>query len=140
MRHPDIAEIVRRDRRYAYEAYEFIFDALAHTQRRVGRIPREGESVGEEHHVTGREIVEGAVDLARREFGLLARTVFKQWGVLRSDDLGEIVFNLIEANLLSKTERDSRADFEGLGDMEQALSEGYTISLTDGLNPRRGNR
>ena len=46
MRHPEIAEIVRRDRRYAYEAYEFIFDALGHTQQLVGRKPREGEPVG----------------------------------------------------------------------------------------------
>ena len=140
MRHPDIAEIVRRDRRYAYEAYEFIFDALAHTQKRAGRLPQEGQKLGEEHHVTGQEIVNGAIDLARREFGLLARTVFRQWGITRSDDLGEIVFNLIEANLLSKTERDRRSDFEGICDLEQALTEGFTITLGDHTNPRRGNR
>ncbi len=140
MRHPDIAEIVRRDRRYAYEAYEFIFEALSHTQHRVGRTPQEGETLGEEHHVTGREIVEGAVDLARREFGLMARTVFSQWGINRSDDLGEIVFNLIESNLLSKTDRDSRADFVGICDMDQALLENFTINLNDGPNSRRGNR
>lgn len=140
MRHPDIAEIVRRDRRYAYEAYEFIFEALTHTQKRVGRIPVEGQNPSEEHHVTGREIVEGAVDLARCEFGMLAKTVFQQWGVLRSDDLGEIVFNLIEANLLSKTERDHRSDFVGLCEMDHALSEGFSITLNDGPPSRRGNR
>lgn len=140
MRHPDIAEIVRRDRRYAYEAYEFIFEALSHTQQRVGRQPRDGELIGEEHHVSGREIVEGAVDLARREFGMLARTVFRQWGIDRSDDLGEIVFNLIDANLLSKTERDRRTDFEGICEMDHALTDGYTISLNDSPPNRRGSR
>ena len=44
--HPKIAAIVRRDGRYAYEAYEFVFAALAHTQKLLGRVPR-GEA-GEE--------------------------------------------------------------------------------------------
>ena len=38
--HPKLAEIVRRDSRYAYEAYEFVFAALAYTQKALGRTPR----------------------------------------------------------------------------------------------------
>ena len=37
--HSRIAAIVRRDPRYAYEAYEFVFAALAHTQGAHGRDP-----------------------------------------------------------------------------------------------------
>jgi uncharacterized repeat protein (TIGR04138 family) len=138
MKHPEIAEIVRRDRRFAYEAYEFIFDALGHTQKRVGRAPNEDEPPGEEHHVSGKEIVAGAVDLARQEFGFMARTVFQQWGIRRTDDLGEIVFNLIEANLLSKTDADSRADFHDVFDLDRALTDGFAIRLTDGAPVQRG--
>ena len=140
MRHPEIANIVRRDRRYAYEAYEFIFEALNHTQRMVGRIPAEGESPREEHHVAGREIIEGSVDLARNEFGLMAKAVFHQWGINRTDDIGEIVFNLIEASLLSKTETDHRSDFQDLFDLDRALTEGFTISLQDTPVTKRGMR
>jgi uncharacterized repeat protein (TIGR04138 family) len=138
MKHPEIAEIVRRDRRFAYEAYEFVFDALGHTQKRVGRVPDEDESPGEEHHVSGKEIVEGAVDLARQEFGFMARTVFHQWGIRRTDDLGELVFNLIEANLLSKTDADSRTDFHDVFDLDRALTEGFAIRLSDGAPVQRG--
>ena len=138
MRHAEIVEIVRRDRRYAYEAYEFMFEALGHTQRMVGRAPDEDEVPGEEHHVSGKEILEGAVDLAREEFGFMARTVFQQWGVRRTDDVGEIVFNLIEANLLSKTDTDSRADFHDVFDLDRALTEGFSIRLGDGTAARRG--
>src|SRR6478672_1445573 len=116
MRFPEITDIVHRDRRYSYEAYEFVFEALNHTQQMVGRVPVGGEKPGEEHHVSGKEILEGAVDLAREEFGFLARTVFHQWGIRTTDDLGEIVFNLIKAALLSKTESDSRADFHAVFD------------------------
>src|SRR5262245_7811383 len=141
MRHPEIAEIVRRDRRYAYEAYEFIFEALGHTQKMVGRVPAAGSTPGHEHHVSGKEILQGAVDLARQEFGFLARTVFSQWGLRRTDDLGEIVFNLIEANLLSKTDADSRADFHEVFDLDRALTEGFNINLNgDGAPARRGGR
>jgi uncharacterized repeat protein (TIGR04138 family) len=141
MRHPDIAEIVRQDRRYAYEAYEFVFDALGHTQRLVGRAPGADEELRNEHHVSGPEILHGAVDLARREFGFMARVVFQQWGIRRTDDLGEIVFNLIEAGLLSKTESDSRADFQDVFELERALSDGYAIDLTGEATPvRRGSR
>lgn len=138
MKHPQIAEIVRRDRRFAYEAYEFVFEALGHTQKRVGRVPDEEETPGEEHHVSGKEILEGAVDLARQEFGFMARTVFHQWGIRRTDDLGEIVFNLIEASLLSKTDADSRADFHDVFDLDRALTDGFAIRLTDGAPAHRG--
>jgi uncharacterized repeat protein (TIGR04138 family) len=138
MKHPEIAEIVRRDRRFAYEAYEFVFEALGHTQKRVGRTPDEDEPPGEEHHVSGKEILEGAVDLARQEFGFMARTVFHQWGIRRTDDLGEIVFNLIEANLLSKTDADSRADFHDVFDLDRAMTDGFAIRLNDGAPVHRG--
>jgi uncharacterized repeat protein (TIGR04138 family) len=141
MRHPEITELVRRDRRYAYEAYEFIFEALSHTQKCFGRAPAADEPPGQEHHVAGREILEGAVDLARAEFGFLAKTVFHQWGLRRSDDLGELVFNLIECGLLSKTETDSRADFADVFDLDRALTEGFAIRLgATGTPAARGGR
>jgi uncharacterized repeat protein (TIGR04138 family) len=140
MRHPEITKIVRRDPRYGYDAYEFMFEALGHTQEMVGRVPVGGETPGEEHHVSGKEILAGAVDLAREEFGFLARTVFHQWGIHTTDDLGEIVFNLIDAELLSKTESDSRADFHDVFDLGRALTEGYAIRLANEAPARRGAR
>ncbi len=132
MYHPGLAEIVRRDPRYAYEAYEFVFEALQHTQRTLNRLPRErGEEPGPEHHVGGRELLEGIRDLALRQFGLMARTVFHLWGIDRTDDFGEIVFNLVEANLMSKTAEDSRADFHAVYDLDEALVQGYHIRLDE---------
>src|SRR5712692_4222413 len=111
---PRLADLVRRDPRYAYEAYEFVFAALNHTQRLLGRMPSENETGAAEphHHVSGRELVEGVRDLALREFGMMARVVFRLWGINRTADFGEIVFNLVEENLMSKNDKDTRADFE----------------------------
>jgi uncharacterized repeat protein (TIGR04138 family) len=131
MHHPCLAELVRRDPRYAYEAYEFLFAALHHTQQRLGRAHtlEPGEDPGPEHHVSGRELLEGVRDLALREFGLMARTVFRLWGVERTDDFGEIVFNLIDANLLSRTPSDSRDDFCDVFDLDEALVRNFRIQL-----------
>jgi uncharacterized repeat protein (TIGR04138 family) len=130
---PKLFEIVQRDPRYAYEAYEFVFAALDHT---IGRLGGRGEERGAEggtRHVTGPELLDGARDLGLREFGLMARTVFRQWGINRTDDFGEIVFNLIEAELMSKTPEDSRADFQGVYDLDQALVQGFRLELPDNL-------
>jgi uncharacterized repeat protein (TIGR04138 family) len=133
MYHPKIAEIVRRDPRYAYEAYEFVFAALAHTQKALGRVPsgEPGEEVEAANHVRGPELLHGVRDLALREFGLMARTVFRRWGINRTDDVGEIIFNLIDANLMSKTPEDSRRDFHAIYDLDEELVNGYHIRLDE---------
>jgi uncharacterized repeat protein (TIGR04138 family) len=132
MHHPKLEEIVRRDGRYAYEAYEFVFAALAFTQHKLGRQPPERDDEGQpQHHVTGPELLDGVRELALNQFGLLARTVLRCWGVERTDDFGEIVFNLVEARLMSKTDEDSRADFHAIYDMDQALVQDFRIELDD---------
>ena len=128
---PKLFDIVRRDPRYAYEAYEFVFAALEHTLETLGRRERE-EGAGNEKaskHVSGVELLDGIRDLALREFGLMARTVFHRWGIDRTDEFGEIVFNLVEAKLMSKTDEDSRRDFHGVYDLDEALINGYRIEL-----------
>ncbi len=140
--HPGLMEVIQRDPRYAYEAYEFLFHALHHTQKMLGREPpqpAEGETESESqpppadqrHHVSGRELVLGVRELALREFGLMARTVFSQWGIERTDDFGEMVFNLVEAGLMSKTDQDTREDFRAVYDLDQALVQEYSIPLDE---------
>ena len=126
-----LAEVVQRDPRYAYEAYEFVFAALSHTQKLLGRVADDGSAPGSQYHVSGRELVHGIRDLALREFGLMARIVFRMWGINRTADFGDIVFNLVEENLMSKTDQDSRADFEDVFDLDQALVQEFQIQLDE---------
>jgi uncharacterized repeat protein (TIGR04138 family) len=129
MHHPKLEELVRRDPRYAYEAYEFVFAALAHTQKLLGRVPPPEAAPDAEYHVSGRQLLDGARDLALKEFGLMARTVFHFWGIERTDDFGELVFNLIEAGLMSRTAEDQRHDFHAVYDLDEALVRGYRIEV-----------
>ena len=128
MQHPQIMEIARRDNRYAYEAYEFLFEALAFTQNRLGRsLPQNADSAGPEHHVSGAELVEGYLGLATHQFGRMSRTVLRVWGINKTGDIGEIVFNLIEAGLLGKADSDQRSDFHDLCDLDATLVDSYEI-------------
>ncbi len=129
----DLVELVRRDPRYAYEAYVFVYDALEHTQKRLGRRPpgEGGPAPTPQQHVRGPELLDGIRDLALREFGLMARTVFRLWGINRTDDFGEIVFNLVESNLMSKTDEDHRSDFHSVYDLDEALVKDYRIRLDE---------
>jgi uncharacterized repeat protein (TIGR04138 family) len=138
MHHPKIAAIVQRDPRYAYEAYEFVFAALDHCQKLLGRptppdprqdVPAAASSRSTGRHVSGAELLHGVRDLALREFGLMARVVFRLWGVNRTDDFGDIVFNLVEAGLMRKTDQDCRGDFHNVFDLDQALVSEYRIQV-----------
>ncbi|HMF17640.1 MAG TPA: Minf_1886 family protein [Gemmataceae bacterium] len=130
-----LEEVVKKHPRYAYEAYEFMFQALNFTQKMLGREPpeevAEAGAAGPQHHVSGQELLEGIRVLALREFGFLARTVFHSWGIDRTDDFGEIVFNLVEAELMSKTNEDNREDFRGVYHLDEALVQGYRIQLDE---------
>lgn len=134
MYHPGLAEVVRRDPRYTYEAYEFVFEALKYTQIMLNRLPRQsaGETPGPQHHVRGQELLEGIRLYALRQFGLMARTVFRIWGINQTDDFGEIIFNLVNAELMSKTDEDNRGDFHNVFDFDKALVESYEIKLDEG--------
>src|SRR5262249_20244776 len=114
---PKLFEIVQRDPRYAYEAYEFIFAALDYTLEMLVKQDLERGEAGP-RHVRGAELLQGVRELALREFGFMARTVFRQWGVNCTGDFGEIVFNLIDSELMSKTAEDSRVDFQDVYDLD----------------------
>jgi uncharacterized repeat protein (TIGR04138 family) len=129
---PELADVVKRDPRYAYEAYEFVYQALHHTVTQLGREPADaGETAEAHHHVRGPELLEGIRTLALQEFGLMARTVFRLWGIDRTDDFGEIVFNLIDAKLMNGTPDETRDDFHELFDLDETLMHGFRIVLEE---------
>ena len=48
-----------------------------------------------ERHVSGQELCEAARKYGLQQYGYLAPTVLAAWGIRRTDDIGEIVFNMI---------------------------------------------
>jgi len=98
------------DPRFRREAYGFVMLALGLA---VQALPEERREDPERRHLTGAELLLGVVDLARQEFGALAPTVFREWGVLTAADVGDLVFQLVESRQLSARAEDRREDFHG---------------------------
>lgn len=117
-------ELIRvRDPRYQREAYLFVREALDHTQKMVAQNRR-----GRISHVTGQQLLEGARDYAASQFGPMAMLVLEEWGITKCQDFGEIVFNMVDIGLLSKTETDSRADFDKGYDFYEAFRKPFLPS------------
>jgi uncharacterized repeat protein (TIGR04138 family) len=115
-----LAKILNKDSRYQREAYLFLREALGHTQKSVAKARK-----GEHNHVTGQELLAGIREFGLAQFGPMTQLVFNEWGIHRCEDWGEIVFNLVENNLLGKTESDTRADFQGGYDFFEAFRKPF---------------
>jgi uncharacterized repeat protein (TIGR04138 family) len=109
------AEIRRRDGRYHERAYVFVLAALEFAQ---GRLPAR-------RHLSGGELAWACRDFALEQFGLLADTVLAHWGVNATDDLGRIVFLLIDVGLLARQASDRIEDFDGVYAFAEVFRAGY---------------
>lgn len=110
-----LQEVLDEDPRFSSEAYSFILDTLREVI----------EGLQEARHVTGQELSEGCRRRALELYGPLARSVLEYWGIKTTADFGEIVFNLIKARQLTKTEADSKEDFRNVYDFEEAFDRQY---------------
>lgn len=118
-----LLSLKKKDSRYSLQAYHFVFEALDFTARKLGKntsSPRE-----KERHVTGQQLLEGIREFALQQFGYMARPVLENWGIKQCEDFGEIVFNLVENNLMGKTDTDKKEDFKGGYDFKTAFDDGF---------------
>jgi len=106
-----IEEITEKDPRYKSDAYEFVLHALGFTQKKLNR----------KGHITGQELLEGIRQLGLEQYGPMTNTLFQHWGVKKTEDFGEIVFNMVEVGLMGKDEKDSRKDFKNVYNFEEAF-------------------
>ncbi len=110
-----IREIVSRDARYRPEAYDFVRSALDFA----------ANDLGIQGHLTGPQLLEGVSGLAIDLYGPMARTVLEHWGIRRTEDIGDIVFNMVGIGLLSKTETDTLEDFSRVYDFADVFDDKY---------------
>lgn len=117
--HAAIAELAERDGRYAPSAYFWLLNSL---NSLLEKVVEEEKGL---RHVGGEELAVFLVSQAIADFGPLAQEVLRLWGIKKTLDFGEIVYALIGAGLLSKTGHDRLSDFDGVCDLEEALTEPF---------------
>lgn len=111
-----IMEQIRlREPRFHERGYLFVLAALEYVQARRA----------ERRHISGAELARAVRDLAIGRFGVLAREVLDHWGIRRTEDIGDIVFAMVEQGLLAAQPNDSRDDFADVYDFDAAFARDY---------------
>ena len=111
----EIENLAERDGRYKSDAYLFVCDALEYTVQKLGK----NALAKEQRHISGRDLLFGISEYSADQFGPLTCSVFAHWGIEQTRDFGEIVFNLVGAKLLRKTDEDRIEDFVDVYDFAE---------------------
>ena|ERR1035437_9178063 len=111
-----IVAILKRDKRFDAQAYFFLKEALDFTLKRIAET-----NGGEARHVSGPELLNGFREFSLEQFGPMASTLMKEWGVRKCQDVGDMVFQLIDEQVFGKQDTDRREDFSEVFDFEDAL-------------------
>ncbi len=114
---------------FSPQVFDFIREGLDHTSRMIhGPGTSAAVDAGDDsRHVSGADLCLGLKDLAIERYGPLARTVLEHWNVHTTEDFGRLVFALIDAGILRKTDEDSYEDFVGVYDFDEAFSDAELI-------------
>ncbi len=108
-----------KDTRFKAEAYGFVLAGLDFHRSKC-------ESEG---HIEAVDLVEAIVELALLKFGPTAGTVFENWGITQSVHIGNIVYNLIDLNILTKTDDDKLEQFITQKTLQEYLQSGNLYKI-----------
>jgi uncharacterized repeat protein (TIGR04138 family) len=108
-------QIRQRESRYEEGAYLFVLAALEYSQAQL-QVRR---------HITGRELAMACRDLAIDRYGIMARVVLERWGIASTDDIGAVVFTLVDLGFLASQPTDTREQFSDVYDFHEAFERRY---------------
>lgn len=118
--------ITARDARFDREAYLFVRDALEFTTRKCKKKAADPYA---QQHVSGQQLLEGVRQYALEQYGPMVPAVFEHWRVRSCEDIGAIVFNLIEAREFGKADTDTLEDFRAGYDFHDAFVKPFHPSV-----------
>ena len=102
------ADITAKDSRYDARAYALLTTVI--------------RTLGEDgKHMSGEDILEEFRELALEQYGPLAFTVLLEWGLKRCEDIGEMMFNLVDSGRVKRDESDSAESFVSGYDFKEAF-------------------
>jgi uncharacterized repeat protein (TIGR04138 family) len=109
--------IITKDSRFHHSSYLFLKETLDFTLNRIAE-----QNKGRQRHITGAELLIGFRDFALEQFGPMAHTLFKEWGLSKCQDVGDMVFSLIEEGVFGKQDSDTKEDFAEIYSFEEVFT------------------
>lgn len=125
-----IVYIAQTDGRYDPGAFFFVNEAVAAAvkwlksgEMRSRDVATSRGEDGVNFHISGFELLEAFRRLARDRWGCMARRVLESWGVKTTEDVGHIVFMMVDDEKLEwkRRESDTMADFTGVYDFQETF-------------------
>lgn len=110
-----LAQIRATESHYDERAYLFVLASIEFLQTKLPA----------RRHVTAAEVSEACRDFALEQYGLMARSVLDHWGVHRTEDIGRIVYALVEIGLLVTQSTDREEEFAGVFSFDDAFGTSY---------------
>jgi uncharacterized repeat protein (TIGR04138 family) len=106
------ADIVGKDSRYEARAYALLMDCVHYLGKNGG-------------HMSSADVMEEFKERALDQYGPMAYTVLDEWGLSSTEDIGEMMFNLVEFRRVRKDDDDRLDDFCGGYDFKEAFLGPY---------------
>ena len=138
--------LLHEDKRYTLEAYVFVREALAYASNVLNlgnetstpepEVQLDLDSTQEEltpfkeRHLTGQELCDAIRQYAIKEFGYMAQLVLDKWGITKTQDFGNIVYNMIDVGLMKKSPADCREHFDDVYDFSDAFERDYELKIS----------
>ena len=116
-----VAQLVKKDSRYPAQAYGLLEAALDYTVRMLYADNRRTGA----QHVSGQQLANGFRDYVVAEYGPFSMHLMNRMNLHETDDLGNLVYNLVEVGAFGKTDKDRREDFHAVYDWEEAFREPF---------------
>ena len=101
-------DIVAKDDRYDGRAYALLMDVVHY-------LGKDGA------HMDAQAVMDAFRETALDQFGPLAYRVLTEWGLKSCEDIGEMMFNLVEFHRIQRDENDTQEGFVGGYDFEEAF-------------------
>lgn len=101
-------DVVAKDPRYDARAYALLMDVIRY-------LGENGKHMGAE------DILDEFRERTLDQYGPMSYTVLSEWGLSRCEDIGEMMFNLVESHRVAKDENDSPEGFVGGYDFKEAF-------------------
>ena len=114
--HDAVEEVLKSNSNYSADAYYFLQEVLLQAVEKQRKL-----SGGENKHVSGFELLESFRERMLKQFGPMSMTLLGEWGVSCTEDVGKMVFNLIEVGAFGKSKQDEEKDFVEVYDFEEVF-------------------
>lgn len=108
-------DVVAKDARYDARAYALLMDVVHYLSGEEGK------------QVASEDILDEFKERALDQYGPMTYTVLTEWGLACTEDIGEMMFNLTEANRVRKGENDTPESFANGYDFKETFLNPYQV-------------